>query len=55
MSKFGESGQQKFSQKNWKNYFSQIYGHKVGEKCHQWGQFGQNRPFSVKMVKIGSF
>ena len=44
-----------FSLKVFKNYFSQVYGQKFGQKCHEWGQFGQNRSFLVKMVKIGSF
>ena len=33
-SKFGESGQQIFSLKVSKNYFSQVYGHIFGQKCH---------------------
>ena len=54
-SKFRESGQKIFSQNVSKNYFSQVYGHKFGQKCHKWGQFGQKRSFLVTMVKIGSF
>ena len=38
-----------------KNYFSQVYEQKSGQKGHQWRKFGQNRSFLVKMVKIGSF
>ena len=38
-----------------KNDFSQVYGHKFGQKCHEWGKFGQNRSFLVKILKIGSF
>ena len=50
-----ESGQIFFSLNVSKNYFSQVHGHKFGQKCHYWGQFGQNRSFLVKMVKLGSF
>ena len=32
--KFGESGQNLYSLNVSKNYFSQIYGHKSGQKCH---------------------
>ena len=55
MSNFWESGPIILSLKVSKNYFSQIYGQKCAQKCHKWGQFGQNRSFLVKMVKIGSF
>ena len=34
---FGNSGQKSLSLKVDKNYFSQVYGHKFGQKCHQWG------------------
>ena len=44
-----------FSLKVSKNYFSQVYGHKPGQKCHQWRKFGQNRPFWVKLSKFGHF
>ena len=33
-SKFGESGQIIFSLNVSKNYFSQVYGQKFGQKCH---------------------
>ena len=33
-SKFGESGQNILSLKVSKNYFSQVYGQKFGQKCH---------------------
>ena len=42
MSKFGENGQIIFSPKDSKNYFSQVYGHKIGQKCQKWRKFGQN-------------
>ena len=48
-------GQKMFSKTIRKNYFSQVFGHKFGQICNKWGQFGQNRSFLVKMVKIGSF
>ena len=32
--KFRESDQKLFSQNVYKNYFSQVYGHKLGQKCH---------------------
>ena len=51
MSKFGENGKIFSSVNVSKNYFSQVYGHKFGQKCHKWGQFGQNRSFLVKMVQ----
>ena len=54
MSKIEESGKKIFSLKVSKNYISQVNGHIFGQKCHQWGQFGQNRSFSVKMAKIAS-
>ena len=49
--KFRESGQIFFSLKVFKNYFSQVFGNKFSQKCHKWGQFGQNRSFWVKMVQ----
>ena len=55
MSTFGESGEKSFSLKVSKNYFNQVYGHNFGQKCHYWGQFGQNMSFLVKMDKIESF
>ena len=55
MSKFEESGQIIFSLKVSENYFSQVYGHNFGQKCHLWGQFRQNRSFFVKMPKILTF
>ena len=55
MTKFGYSGPIICSLKASKNYFSQVYGQKFGQKCHYWGEFGQNRSFLVKLVKIGSF
>ena len=55
MSKFWENGKIIFSLKVSKNYLSQVYGHIFGQKCHQWGEFCQNRSLLVKMVKIGSF
>ena len=33
-SKFGESGQKNFALYVSKNYFSQVYGHKSGQKWH---------------------
>ena len=33
-SKFGESGQEIFTLKIWKNYVSQVYWHNFGQKCH---------------------
>ena len=30
----GEYGEQIVSVKVYKNYFSQVYGHKFGQKCH---------------------
>ena len=53
--KFRESDQIFFSQNVSKNYFSQVYRHKFGQKCHKWSKFGQDRSFLVKMVKIRSF
>ena len=44
-----------FSLRVSKNYFSQVYGKKFGQKCHQCGQFCQNRSFLGEMVEIGSF
>ena len=32
--KFSEIVQKKFSLNVSKNYFSQVYGHKIGQKCH---------------------
>ena len=55
MSKFGESGQKILSLKVSKNYFSQVYGQKFGQKCHYLRKFGQNRSFLVKMDKFGTF
>ena len=55
MPNFWESGPIILSLKVSKNNFSQIYGQKCGQKCHEWGQFCQNRSFLVKMVKIGPF
>ena len=48
---FRERGQIFFSLNVFKNYLSQVYGYKFGQKCHKWGQFCQNRPFWVKMAK----
>ena len=42
MSKFWESGPIILSLKVSKNYFSQVYGQKCGQKCHWSGQFGPN-------------
>ena len=53
-SKIGEIGEI-FSIKVSKNYFCPVYGHKFGQKYPEWGQFGQNMSFLLKMVKIGSF
>ena len=53
-SKFEESGQ-KILSLVYKNYFSKVVGHTFGQKCHLWGQFGQNRSFLVKMRQIGTF
>ena len=55
MSKFLEIGQINFSLKVSKNYFSQVYGQKFGQKCHYSRKFGQNMSYLVKMVNIGSF
>ena len=55
MSKIGESRKIIFSIKVSKNYFSQVYGQKLGQKCDLWGEFGQNRSFLLEMVKIWSF
>ena len=52
---FGKLVTYLFSIKVYKNHFSQVYGYKLGQKCHSWGQFGQTWSFLVKMVKIGSF
>ena len=55
MSKFGESNKRILSLKVSNNYFSQGHGHKFGQICNSWGQFGQNRSFLVNIVKIGQF
>ena len=55
MSKFWESGPINFSLKVTKNYFSQVYGQKFGQKCHYLRKFVQNRSFLVKMDKFGTF
>ena len=55
MSKFWESGQITFSLIVSKNYFSQVYGQKFGQKCHYLRKFGQNMSFLVKLIKFGTF
>ena len=52
MSKFWESGPIIFSLKVSKNYSSQVYGQKFGQKCHYLRKFGQNRSFLVKNDQI---
>ena len=52
MSKFGENGQIIISLKVSKNYISQVNGYIFGQKCHQWGKFGQNKSFFVKISKF---
>ena len=36
-----------------KNYFLQVYGQKLGPKCHKFCQFGQNSSNLAKKVKLG--
>ena len=55
MSKFWESGQINFSLKVFKNYFSQVYGQKFGQKCHYLRKFGKNRSFLLKIIKFVTF
>ena len=42
-----------FNSKRFKNYLILAYRHKYGQKFNKLGQFGQNRSFLVKIVKIG--
>ena len=55
MQKFEEISEIICSLKVSKNYFSEVFGHKFGQKCQNFGHFHKKLPILTKLTPLMTF